>query len=493
MKNKILYISLIALGSLSIAGCKKYLEQAPDLRATLDSPSKVSELLVTAYPHANYITFCEALSDNADDKGLAAGGGDAVNRDPWRFDDVQSRDIDSPDSYWNACYKAIAATNQALKAINLAPNPNEYSMQKGEALVARAYSHFMLVTLFSKVYDVNTAATDPGIPYVTEPEDIVFKKYERKTVAYVYQQIENDLNQGLPLIKDSGYKIPKYHFTTSAAHAFAARFFLFKKDYAKVIEHANLVFAGGNILPNLRDYVASNSRSMEYATRQAYYTAASNPANILLAEANSVWGRSYPSYRYSLTFNLVYKTIWGANVAGGTWAYQLYGRDLSLNIPKFPEHFVLTSQNGNIGDPYNMIPLFSAEEVLFNRAEANAYLGNTAAALKDLNDYGSKRLIISDANPVYSATTHAITEAKINSYYKPFSIQEGIVKTILDFKRIDFMFEGQRWFDILRYNLPVVHATADLKSTYTLGPNDPRRVLQIPAEAELAGLERNPR
>jgi len=492
MKKKILYIT-IAISTLSFTGCKKYLEQSPDLRATLDSPDKVSELLVTAYPHGNYITFCEAMSDNAEDKGLAAGGGEAENRDPWYFNDVKSREIDSPDNYWNECYKAIAAANQALETISSVSNPEAYTAQKGEALIARAYSHFMLVTLFSKIYNVNTASTDPGIPYVTQPERVVYKKYERKTVAYVYQQIQNDLTQGLLLINDSKYTIPKYHFTKSAAHAFAARFFLFKKDYAKVVEHANLVFAGGNILPNLRDYVAPSSRSMEYAKRQAYYTAASNPANILLAEAGSAWGRSYPFYRYGLTFNLVYKTIWGTNVSGGSWAYQLYGRDLSLNIPKFPEHFVLTSQNGNIGDPYNMIPLFSAEEVLFNRAEANAYLGNYSASLKDLNDFGSKRFIVSDANPVYDAGTHAITEAKINTFYKPFNLQDGLIQTILDFKRVDFMFEGQRWFDILRYNIPVTHATADLKSKFILGPNDPRRVVQIPAEAELAGIERNPR
>jgi len=493
MRNKLIYIIALATGFSTLSSCKKYLETTPDLRAELNSTTKVSELLVTAYPHANYITFCEAMSDNADDKGLSAGGGDAVNRDPWKFDDVQSRDLDSPDNYWNGCYAAIAAANQALDAITKVSDPQNYAAQKGEALIARAYSHFMLVTLFSKVYDPLTAASDPGIPYVLEPEKVVFKKYERKTVAYVYQQIEKDLTEGLPLLNDNNYTIPKYHFTASAAHAFASRFYLFKKDYAKVVEHANLVFAGGNIAPNLRNYVAPSSRALEYYTRQSYYTDAANPANILLAEANSLWGRSYAGYRYSLTYNVVYKTLWGANVSGGSWAYQLYGRDLSLNIPKFPEHFVLTSQNGNIGDPYNMIPLFSAEEVLFNRAEANAYLGNTAASLKDLNDFGSKRIIVSDANPTYNATAHAITEAKINSYYKQLTLKDGIIKTILDFKRVDFMFEGQRWFDILRYNLPVVHTTADLKTTYTLGPNDPRRVIQIPQEAELAGIERNPR
>jgi hypothetical protein len=492
MKNKIKYLTLVLL-TASLTGCEKFLETAPDLRATLNTPEKVSELLTTAYPQANYITFLEAMSDNADDKGIAAGGGDIINRDPWYFNDVNSRDLDTPDNYWYACYKAIAAANQALKTIAEADNQQQYVAQKGEALVARAYAHFMLVTLFSRVYDANTAQNDPGIPYVLEPENVVNKKYERKTVAYVYQQIEKDLTEGLPLINGSKYTVPKYHFTPAAAHAFATRFYLFKKDYAKVVEHANLVFASGNIAMNLRDYVAASYRMMEPASKTSFYTNSSNSANILLQEAGSLWGRSFASYRYSLSMNLLRKTLWATNVSGGTWAYQLYGRDLTLNMRKYPEHFVLSSQGANIGDPYNMIPLFTAEEVLFNRAEANANLGNNAAVLQDLNDFGRRRIIVSDANPVYSPATHAITLAKVESFYKTTNVKEGLIKTILDFKRNDFMFDGMRWFDILRHNLPVVHTTADLSETITLGPNDPRRVLQIPQEAELSGIERNPR
>lgn len=491
MKKSIKYITLIVLATSAVS-CKKYLETSPDLRATLNTPAKVSELLATAYPQANYIPFTEGMSDNVDDKGGAAGGGSIINRDPWLFQDVANRDEDTPDFYWYGCYTAIAAANQALDAISKVPNPEAYSAQKGEALVARAYAHFMLVTIFSKVYDPATAASDPGIPYVLSPEKVVINKYERKTVAYVYEQVEKDLTEGLLLVR-STYTVPKFHFTPAAAHAFAARFYLFKKDYAKVVEHANLVFAGGNVASNLRDFVAPSFRIMEPLAMTNYYTDSANPANILLQEARSTWGRSFFSNRYSLTMNLIRQTLWKVPVSGGNWAYQVYGRDLTLNLRKFPEHFVLTSQGGSTGDPYNMIPLFSAEEVLFNRAEANAYLGNTTESLKDLNDFGKRRIIVSDANPVYVPASHTITEAKVKAYYGVSTVKEGVIKTILDFKRNDFMFEGMRWFDILRYNLPVVHTSADLKTTWTLGPNDPMRVFQIPKEAESTGIERNPR
>lgn len=492
MNKKLNYIFLLLFG-FAASSCEKYLEQAPDQRATLDSVEKVSELLVTAYPQANYITFTEAMSDNADDKGGTAGGGEPENRDPWYFEDVRGREEDTPDFYWNACYKAIAAANQALQIIDNAPDPQAYSAQKGEALVARAYAHFMLVSLFSKMYDPATAATDPGIPYVTEPENVVIQQYERKTVAYVYEQIEKDLTTGLPLLDDSRYTVPKYHFTPSAAHAFASRFYLFKREYQQVVDHANQVFAGGNILPNLRPINSPAYRSMEYLNREADYTQATNPANILLAETKSIWGRSFPSYRYGFTFDVLYETIFSQNVAGGQWGQQLYGQNLSLNMPKFREHFVRESPNANFGDAYNIIPLFTAEEVLFNRAEANTLLGNNTAALKDLNDYASTRMIVNDEEPVYDPNTLTITVGKIRNFYRTSSLQNGLLLTILDFKRVEFIFEGLRWFDLMRYKIPVVHTTADNKTTITLAPDDPRRVFQIPQEASLSGIALNPR
>ncbi|XLL74012.1 RagB/SusD family nutrient uptake outer membrane protein, partial [Myroides odoratimimus] len=38
---------------------------------------------------------------------------------------------------------------------------------RAEALLARAYNHFMLVNLWAKHYNPATAESDLGIPYVT--------------------------------------------------------------------------------------------------------------------------------------------------------------------------------------------------------------------------------------------------------------------------------------------------------------------------------------
>ena len=475
-------------------GCKDYLEQLPDQRTELNSPEKVAELVATAYPRANYITFLESMSDNAEDKALSSA--DLINREPWFFHDIPDRNEDTPDFYWFAAYTAIAAANHALEAIDNAPDPLAYTASRGEALIARAYAHFMLVTIFSRPYDQTTSTTDPGIPYVTEPEKEVVKPYARRTVAYVYEQIEQDLTAGIPLLDNASYKegAGKYHFTTAAAHAFASRFYLFKQDYGKAVEHANLAFPGGAILPNLRPINSAAYRALEPNVKLAEYTKADVAANLLLVEAPSVWARNLRGYRYGFSSHMLRTFIWDDNVTRGLWGYMFYGNEQTLFTPKFREHFVKEDPNADFGTPYNMIPLFTAEEVLFNRAEANARLGNYDAVLQDLNDFASTRIIVNDYDaPYYDPKLHAITRPRVLNFYATQDLEGALISTILDFKQVEFLCEGLRWFDIVRHRLPVVHTPFNRDNILTLGPNDPRRVIQIPQEAQMAGLELNPR
>ena len=55
------------------------------------------------------------------------------------------------------------------------------------------------------------------------------------------------------------------------------------------------------------------------------------------------------------------------------------------------------------------------------------------------------------------------------------------------------MHEGLRWLDLVRLKLPVVHLNANGQVAQTLGPDDNKRVVQIPQDAIAAGLTPNPR
>lgn len=484
MKKVFFYISCSLV--FAVTGCNKYLEKEPDNRARLNTPEKVAQLLTSAYPQANYMGFAESISDNVADKGT--GLIELTNRDPYFFEDTKENQQDSPEFYWDACYKAIATANIALQAIKDAPDPQNYSHQKGEALLARAYAHFMLVNFFARFYDPATAATEAGIPYVTEVETVVFKNYERRTVAYVYEMIEKDLLEGLPLIRDEKYGVPRYHFNRAAANAFATRFYLYKRDWNKVVQYANAALPSSNVAAVLRPW-NTTYRSMTYNELYAVYAKATEPANLLLIETASLWGRNYFRVRYSMdaTKN---DEIFESNVTGGQWAFAFQTYTAGTNnylLPKINEYFVKSSVNAEIGFPHVMVPAFTTEEVLFNRAEAYTYLNNTTAALADLNTYASTRIVN------YNAGTHSITAAKINSYYAPPNLQTGLILTILDFKRAEYAQEGMRWFDLLRYKFPVTHTAVNPDRVMTLGPNDVRRIFQIPESATLSGVPQNPR
>jgi len=394
--------------------------------------------------------------------------------------------------YWAKAYKAIAAANLALQVISEAADPSLFSAQKGEALVARAYAHFMLVSFFSKFYDPATAGTDPGIPYVTVPEDVVIKQYERKTVAYVYEMIEKDLVEGLPLIKDVSYTVPKYHFNIAAANAFASRFYLVKRDYAKTLSYANAVFPSGDLAGNLRPW-NTEYLPLSYDALFKRYTRASEPANLLLVETSSVYGRYVAQYRYGLTnakWNEI-SEVSGLTGTNASWAYPVYTQgEGNLLIPKLTEYFVKQSVNAEIGDPYVMVPLFTAEEVLFNRAEANLYLGNGTATLADINLFMSKRL------RNYNAGTQVVTLPKIRSYYGLTNTTQnnslGLLISIADLRRIEFAQEGMRWFDMLRYGIGVTHATRG-GQVITVDTDDPKRLLQLPQSVVQSGIQLNPR
>ena len=226
---------------------------------------------------------------------------------------------------------------------------------------------------------------------------------------------------------------------------------------------------------------------MQVLELRATYTKAEEPANILLQEANSVWGRSYAAYRYGIFENIYRGLLTGSNPTEGDFAIgaNVYGTPEFYNVPKFEEFFVYASATANFGDPYNMIPLLTAEEVIFNRAEANIRLNNNTAALADINAWVSQNILN------YNSSTHDLTITKAQNFYGG-SASSALLSAVLHFKRVTFIHEGMRWLDILRLKLPVTHRTSE-GQTLTLTADDKRKLLQLPVEVKQSGLELNPR
>ncbi|MDR6783888.1 hypothetical protein ABIE26_002723 [Pedobacter africanus] len=488
---------LIAIMVFMASGCKKFLEKTPDLRTQLNSKEKVAQLLVSAYPKAECLSFMENASDNAEDKGARTDYIGVSTEQSWTkaylWEDFENGGEvpGSTDTYWNETYLAIASANTALQYINAHPEQADLLPYKGEALLARAYAHFMLVSLYANIYKPGQANSDPGVPFVTDPEVTVSPQYKRGTVAEVYTKIEKDLTEGLPLINNSVYKTaPKYHFSQNSANAFAARFYLFKGDLPKVIEYTNKVLLTPDQAKTLLRPWNTSYTAMIATALKVQFTKSSENSSLLLGEANSAWARHF-YIRYGLGKIITNTVLFGPNVSGGTYAYKAtpYVEPFWASN-KFDELFFENKIGSGFGQPYIMVPLLTADELIMNRAEAYASSGQSDLALQDINTFLSTRIT------GYNAANHNVTLAKIASFYGIADPKAGLIKTILDLKRAEFVTEGLRWFDILRHDLTVKHNKLDengASTTVELKPGDPRRVFQLPLPAQKAGLALNPR
>src|SRR3954468_1752278 len=105
MKRLLLYIFLFSL--ILNAGCNKYLDKEPDNRTKLNTPEKVSQLLATAYPQANYQAFAETMTDNVTDIGSGDPVPNNVIHDPYFYADSRETQEDCPENYWDSCYAAV--------------------------------------------------------------------------------------------------------------------------------------------------------------------------------------------------------------------------------------------------------------------------------------------------------------------------------------------------------------------------------------------------
>jgi hypothetical protein len=496
--KKNIYTPIIALFlGLSFTACNKFLDELPDARTELDTPEKIQELLARAYPDALYADFCETMSDNAGDKvNLTQSSIFNTQMYSWQTNNEYST-WDTPPHYFYAAYGAIANANYALEAVENLGGGSDLNYLKGEALVARAYAHFMLGLFWCKPFNPATAATDLGLPYATKAERKVFEVYRRISVKDYYDAIEKDLTEGLPLIDNSKYSKPKFHFTKEAAHAFASRFYLVKGDWDKVISHANEAL-GANPENKLRDVKGQRART--YAQQELLYASSDEPANALIVGASSLYARNFAYNKYGLTLQKSVEVLGDnkhpLNGFRATWAYPLYGNDDYRNFPKYQEYFKFTNVSAGNGYPYDMAVLISFDEVFLNRLEAYLMKGEKAKFLTDLVVFLRKKTMqnIPDSFVLSEADMNTIYQNKGTEFDPAYTLstqQREWLQAVADVRRAAFVFEGLRWIDNKRLGMKVVHVKGG--QTMELPKDDPRRELQIPEDAISNGITANPR
>lgn len=520
--KKYIGFSIIALG-LTLTSCDDWLDKLPDNRMELQTPSDVSSLLVSAYPSAHPAYLLEMYSDNTDEcVNPSWSEASRFQAQAYKWEDItETGEDESPQELWNKHYIAIASANAAIDLIEGKGSPAEYSEQLGEALLCRAYAMFQLSTVFCKAYNPATASTDLGLPYPTHPEKVVGTVYTRGTMEDLYGQIDKDLQRGLPLVS-SNYSKPKFHFNTEAAKAFAARFYLYKGDFAKAITYATEVL-GANPTAKARDWDAYSALNMNQQIRPEAWVSADEKCNFLLQTVYSEWGAISGPYRlgdkYAHSYRITYdediasKGPFGA--ANSTFKQRVWSNTALAKLfhRKVPYEFEYTDLQAGIGYAHAEYAVFTTEQLLLERAEAYALSGELQKAVDDYNtimkiyqNYPKTftlKQIVDFYNGVDYYTPKKATVKK--HFVKPVytidaegSDQEALLQAILHLRRIMEVGEGYRMQDVKRYGIVIYRRQTNTSYTISavtdsLTVDDPRRAIQLPQDVITSGLEPNDR
>ena len=532
IKN-IIYKGSLMLASVAIlASCSDQLDTLPDNRTTLDTPKKIAGLLVTAYPDRTPTLFNEWMSDNTDYMGAQNSQGNRGGDQYFFWQEQTEGGNDSPEQVWMLYYEGVYKANEALAAIEDQGGPKNDILRnsKGEALLIRAYDHFILANEFCRPYNGKTSTTDAGLYYATGIADFsaAAEQSNRGTVADVYAKIAADIEAGIPLLNDT-YEVPKYHFNKQAAYAFATRFYLYYEKWEKAKEYADKLL-GSNPAASLRDYRALQamplSKSDQAVKSAEAYCSASADCNLLVqtsvSNAGMALGPWLISKRYTLTNYLSETELFNSNNIWGT-SSNLIWKPFTVNsgennfalLMKLPREFEIRNTTTGSGYLRTLNVDFTMDEALLNRAEAEIMLGQNDAACADMtiwmkNFFNTNvTLTPTSVQTFFKAVPYAYADAAkmVPSFKKHISprftidaegsVQESLLQCLLNFRRIETVHQGMRWMDIRRYNIEIPRRLigANGKPSQNLDwleKDDPRQVVQIPQSIREAGVAGNP-
>jgi hypothetical protein len=316
---------------------------------------------------------------------------------------------------WESGWEVINMVNMLINSEFEAPGgvATEYQQILGEAHALRGLVYFDMVKMYAQHYTFTPGATHPGVPLVLESD--VTNLPVRATVAEVYDQAIADLTQGLSLmtqVRDGPYML-----SDNAVRAILSRIYLYMEDYANTVVMADAVINSGDYsLVTGQAYV---DQFVTGASTEAIFELQYTPTD---NQGSDCFGCMYTANGYGdyLPARDLLDMIPEGDLRWGMYTIDpnLVGVYASHRVDKWPT----PQQTDNV-------PVIRLSEVYLNRAEANARLGNEAAAQADLNMIRQRGL---ESAPPVTATGQAL------------------IDEILMERRIELGYEGHSIHDLMR-------------------------------------------
>ncbi len=365
---------------------------------------------------------------------------------------------------WYYYYKIISNANLILSYIDDAEGSEEYrGYLKAQTLTFRAYCYFMLSQLYCyRWIDSNDGETDGMILR----EDTDWGEMPRSTLKETYKFVYDDLDEAIRLFLAApaigrNKTTENYLPDLSVAYAVYARAAITKQDYGLAAEYAAKARQGYSLM-SVSDYKSGfNSVNDEWiwssyggSDQDLFYY---GYFAMVGYNANSSHMRSYPKYISRILYNQIpetdirrdlfldpldytYTTSTGAAGSSSTlrpYAYSLYPilESNGSNVFAYMQFKISSAEQVGIGH----LNHFRASEMYFIEAEAQYFLGNEGATRNLLNELTRD----SGRDPAYVCDKTG----------------EDLFEEIKLYRAIELWGEGFNWFDLKRWNDPVVRKT----------------------------------
>ena len=484
MNTKKIYQTGLALASLLVvfSSCKKQLEIAPrqsiDATTALTSRDNIESSITGLYASLknvrqygkDLIALPEALADN----GFATNkSGRLLNE----ANNVQGAHFTG--TLWTNSYSAINQINNTIAAINTstivpALTPTEMDRWLGQLYFLRGLYYFDLVKVYGYIPGAVVSAQDRGgVPLtlggIASLTDALAWKPSRAPLADIYAQIVKDL-----IAADSKLTYPGLGVNLAnkaAAELLLSRVLLYNKDYAGSKQWADAAIAlAGSKLSTTANFVSQWRVDTHIETLfQVKYTIASENIGVNESLQTSFTTLVTPGIQTvtggfgDLVPTITLLNDLGITLTGGntTTVFATPATIASRNTDVRNLLFEPgTSGRGNIkvectkymgkNGTINLdnVPVLRIAEALLNRAEAQATAGspvlNLAGALADLKAIKTRR---------YTDYTGSAQETADNAM-----TQAQLLEEILRQRRIEFAFEGHRFFDLKRLGRDLIKA-----------------------------------
>ncbi len=447
----IIYFSAIIVCNVALCSCKKYLDAKPN--KALQVPASVADLQALLdddyYMNGqNGISFDESSADDFYLTDNVYNQFDQPNRDTYIWN---NKNYSNTPNDWYNLYNIINVANVVLDNIDKVPlnegNRAAWNNAKGSALFFRANALLHGAFIFCKAYDEGTASQDYGMALRLTSD--FNQPSSRATLHETYARILEDLEDAASLLPGLPVKVTRP--SGAAAYALLARVYISMRMYDSCLKYANFSL---QIKSDLADF------------------------NTLSQTA------SYPFRRYSIEDMFDDVTMQSNYYASSkyygridTTLYSSYDSNDLRKVIYFKTEADGYSFKGSYARSSPFIGV-ATDEVYLMRAECYARLGNTNAALNDLNTLMITRWMAGTFVP-FTATSP--TDA---------------LAMILQERRKELLFRSLRWMDIKRLNKEgagiVLKRVID-GATYTLPPNDNRYALALPADIiRMTGMPQNP-